>query len=113
MKIVVSKDFTEIPGGRYREQGNHSAEEFRDEYLYPKYLTCLKNNEKLIIDLDGGYGYATTFLEEAFGGLIRKLKEEKIEYRNAPKIIEARSKDCHEYVEKIYKFMDDAINDTY
>lgn len=28
--------------------------------------------EKLIIDFDGGYGYSTGFLEETFGGMIRK-----------------------------------------
>lgn len=113
MKIILSKDFSEIPGGRYRRQGSHSAEEFRDEYLYPKYLACVEKNEKLIIDLDGGYGCATTFLEETFGGLIRRLKRENKDYKEAINIIEIISIESPEYVTKSYEFMKDMINDTY
>ncbi len=71
MELNVVKEFTDIPGGRYIEQGSHSGEEFRDNILRPKYDYCLANDEKLIINLDGGYGYGSGFLEESFGGMVR------------------------------------------
>jgi len=69
--INICKDFTDTPGARYRSEGDFSGEEFREEILIPKYLEAVKQKEKLKIELDGGYGYATSFLEESFGGLAR------------------------------------------
>lgn len=71
MLIKISTDFSETPGARLRNEGKFSGEEFRDDYLREKYETAKSTNEKLIIDFDGGYGYPTSFLEEAFGGLAR------------------------------------------
>ncbi len=71
MILKISKEYTETPGGRYIKEGEYSGEDFRNNYLKPKIEECLKTNETLIIDLDGGYGYSTGFLEESFGGLIR------------------------------------------
>ncbi len=52
-------------------EGKFSGEVFRKEYLYPKLRACIENDSKLVIVLDGTAGYGTSFLEEAFGGLIR------------------------------------------
>jgi hypothetical protein len=71
MFIKVSEEFTDAPGGRYSADGPYSAEEFRTNMLDPNYRECLTKNEPLIIDLDGGYGYSATFLEESFGGMVR------------------------------------------
>ena len=47
-----------------------------------------KAGEKLLIDLDGGSGYPTSFLEEAFGGLARLLTTERV-----LKVLEYKSED--------------------
>lgn len=78
MKINICKDFCETPGARYRSEGKFSGEEFRDDKLEPQYLLAKDQNEKLIIELDGGYGYPTSFLEEAFGGLARKYSSKSV-----------------------------------
>ena len=70
--INIAHDYSETPGARYISDGPFSGEEFRDKLLEPRYLNCLSLGIKLIIDFDGGYGYPITFLEEAFGGLVRK-----------------------------------------
>ena len=71
MLIKICSDFSETPGARYKKEGQFSGEEFRDKWLIPQ-LNKLKNsNETITIDFDGGYGYPTSFLEEAFGGLAR------------------------------------------
>ncbi|MCT4544523.1 MAG: STAS-like domain-containing protein [Vallitalea sp.] len=81
LKLKISEQFTETPGPRFRDEGSFSGEEFRETILEKKYLECKKYNKKLIIDLDGTFGYGTSFLEEAFGGLARKYdKEEILEY---------------------------------
>lgn len=72
MEINISKDYTKTPGGRFIKEGKFSGEHFREKLLEPSLLKAVKNNEPLIINLDDGYGYASCFLEEAFGGLIRK-----------------------------------------
>ena len=72
MEIVICRDFSETPNARYRAEGQDSGEEFRESLLEPKYILARNSNQKLIINLDGAYGYPTSFLEEAFGGLARK-----------------------------------------
>ncbi len=47
--------------------GTGSGEEFRDKFLVP----ALQQHEPLLIEMDGTAGYPPSFLEEAFGGLIR------------------------------------------
>lgn len=79
MKIVISKDFSETPGARNRSDGPDSGQQFREEILEPKFLEAKEKNEKLEINLDGGYGYPTSFLEEAFGGLARLHGAEIVE----------------------------------
>lgn len=78
MIIKISKDFTDTPGARYRSESDFSGEEFREDMLEPKFLEAERNNEKLVVDLDGGYGYPTSFLEEAFGGLARQYSSEQV-----------------------------------
>lgn len=75
IKINISKDYTEIPGPRKEEQGEYSGEDFRKKILIPKFKECLESNEILEINFDGCYGYPTSFLEEAFGGLAREYKD--------------------------------------
>lgn len=72
MKIKISEIYTATPGGRFIKEGEFSGEHFRNTLLEPYFIETIKKSEKLIIDLDGGYGYSVGFLEEAFGGLVRK-----------------------------------------
>ena len=68
--INIAKEFTRVPGPRYRDQGEGSGEEFREDHLKPAFERALKARDQLIVQLDGvRYGYPTSFLEEAFGGL--------------------------------------------
>lgn len=78
IKIKISSDFSEIPSGRTIAEGDHSGEEFRDTILIQKYEEAEKKNESLEIDFDGCYGFGTSFLEEAFGGLVRKYHKHDV-----------------------------------
>nr|WP_249205781.1 STAS-like domain-containing protein [Burkholderia cenocepacia] len=65
--ISVASDFSPFAGGRYTSDGPFSGERFREEVLLPH----LRRGETLSIDLDGTLGLGSSFLEEAFGGLVR------------------------------------------
>ncbi|MGJ3353464.1 STAS-like domain-containing protein [Providencia sp. Je.9.19] len=68
MKTIYIKDFSRFPGPRYKNLGEFSGEEFRDDILIPE---IEKNNGDIEVNLDGVFGYGSSFLEETFGGLAR------------------------------------------
>ena len=68
--INVAKDFTRFPSGRYKSKGETSGEAFREQFLEPS----IRNGEDVTVELDGTIGYGSSFLEEAFGGLVRVLQ---------------------------------------
>ncbi len=67
-EISVAKDFTEYPAGRFLRESEFSGEAFLEKILFP----ALDSYNIVTIDLDGVFGYPSSFLEEAFGGLVRK-----------------------------------------
>lgn len=72
VKIKLSTDFSATPGGRLIADGDYSGELFRDTLLLEKYEEAERTNTLLEVDFDDCYGVGTSFLEEAFGGLVRK-----------------------------------------
>jgi len=78
IKISIAIDFSKTPGPRYIREGSYSAELFSKNILDGRFVEALKDNKKIIIDLDGTLGYGTSFLEETFGGLARKYGAEKV-----------------------------------
>ena len=68
--INIPEDYTQYPGGRYIEDGEGNGTGFREKFLRPamenKSVSCVK------VVLDGAAGYPSSFLEEAFGGLVRE-----------------------------------------
>ena len=109
MEINVVKEYTDKPGARYESQGSNSGQKFRDTILYPKFLEAIEKNETLTVNLDGGYGYGSSFLEETFGGLVRRLKKEKNDnYRKVKEII-IISNDNKTWIKKIAEYIKEAI----
>jgi len=67
VKINIAKEFSRIPAGRLRTDGPYSGERFREECLEP----VLMKGDTVEVIFDGARGYGSSFLEEAFGGLVR------------------------------------------
>lgn len=65
--INIPKDFSRYPAGRYKADGPFSGEGFRNKFLLP----ALRRGDSVTIELDGARGYGSSFLEEAFGGIVR------------------------------------------
>ena len=78
MNFSIAKQYTDTPGPRYKRQGEYSGEQFREEYLEKMFFEYQACHQTIEIDLDGTYGYPTSFLEEAFGGLARKYPESEV-----------------------------------
>jgi hypothetical protein len=76
--INVAQDFSDAPGARYIEDGDSSGEEFYIKLLRDKFQEALDKKVKLIVDLDGTYGYATSFISEAFGSLSNDFGPETV-----------------------------------
>ena len=76
MTINIANDFTTTPGARYIKDGPFSGEEFRQKFL-EQYFKNPKDESIIEVILDGTEGYATSFLEEAFGGLARIFGKER------------------------------------
>lgn len=66
--INVANDFSMYPGGRYLTDGDGNGTDFRERFLRP----ALATGKPVTVVLDGAYGYPSSFLEEAFGGLVRQ-----------------------------------------
>jgi len=69
--IDIGRDFSRTPGGRLISDGPYSGQLFRDRTLAPALKEAVERGEKVTVVLDGPRGYLSSFLEEAFGGLIR------------------------------------------
>lgn len=65
--INVARDFSRAPAGRFISDGPNSGERFREQVLRP----ALDAGTDVTLELDGTRGYGSSFLEEAFGGLVR------------------------------------------
>jgi hypothetical protein len=70
-RITIATDFTKYPGPRYERDGPYSGEQFREAILVPALRSAQERDTVLTVVLDGVAGYGSSFLEEAFGGLVR------------------------------------------
>lgn len=78
MEIKILNDFTEYPGLRHCSISEKSGEEFYHEILNQKFYEVYGKSEKLIVNLDDTGGFASSFLDEAFGNLIYDFTLEKV-----------------------------------
>lgn len=63
-------DFSEFPALRHCNISDESGEKFYHKILNKAFKEAYEKNEKLTIDLDATAGYASSFLDEAFGNLV-------------------------------------------
>ena len=64
-------EWTDMPGARYRTDGPFSGEAFREDVLVPGFKRYTITGQPVTVDLDNTQGIARSWIEEAFGGLVR------------------------------------------
>lgn len=102
MKVVTidMKSFSRAPFGRYPEDGPGNGQAFRTKFLLEPFSD--PSVDRVVVKLDSvtpGYEYGSSFLEEAFGGLVREeqlpssdvLRKLEVETKNADYIMEIKS----------------------
>jgi STAS-like domain of unknown function (DUF4325) len=72
--VDIGKEFTRFPAGRTTSDGPYCGEAFREKFLCP----FLERGQPVTIRLDSALGYGSSFLEETFGGLVRRGFEKDI-----------------------------------
>lgn len=72
--LDVAKEFYKRPAARYKVDGKYSGEEFREDILTKKIQEAINNNQQLEIDFSGVTMAGSSFLDEAFGGIVRSKK---------------------------------------
>jgi hypothetical protein len=112
MIISIANDYSPMPAGRYKGDGKFNAEEFRDNILIPKLSEAIKMSVVLEVRLDGMLGISSSFLEEAFGGLVR-TKLFKREQLSKHLVIASNSRayewaklDAEQYLEEAFASQD-------
>lgn len=71
VELSIAKDYSRFPSGRDERDGPNNGKRFRDEFLLPKYEEARARAVPLVVNLDGVLSFGSSFLEEAFGGMIR------------------------------------------
>ncbi len=98
--INVARDFTRFPSGRYKRNGETSGEAFRERFLEEP----IRRGETISVELDGTIGYGSSFLEEAFGGLVRSLALPSSNLKKHLKLISVDKL----LIEEVNEYIDDA-----
>ncbi|WP_414859222.1 STAS-like domain-containing protein [Pandoraea apista] len=97
--ISIATQFTRYPAGRYSDDGPYSGTAFRENWLVP----AMNSGVPFTVDLDGVRGYGSSFLEEAFGGLVRG----GIPAESVHKLLRLKSVD-QTLIEEIWEYVDHA-----
>ena len=97
LRILDCKKDYAYEGPRYIRLGPESGEEFRDTFFIP-WLEEFSGEHDLCIDFDGTIVYTPSFLEETFGGAVRKgfPQVKEIKFINLP---DEQKTDILKYIE--------------
>lgn len=69
LTINIKEDFSDAPGARYKKDGPNSGELFYESLLKPRFEEAKSKKINLIIELDGVWGYPSSFVSGSFGKL--------------------------------------------
>jgi len=105
--IKIATDYSDTPLGRFPDDSPVNGTRFRDEFLRP----ALDAEDKVEVDIDGIEGYGSSFLEESFGGLVRKGYFTEAELRKRLQIV-GQDKTLEVIRNLIWSYIHDAKPET-
>lgn len=101
--ITIARDFSKFPAGRFREDGKASGAAFRDDLL----VAPLCKAEKVVVVFDGVAGFGSSFLEEAFGGLVRECHLDQA-FLNEHLHLQAEDPDLADFIQLARRYIEAA-----
>ena len=107
LTINIASEFSAFPAGRFEIDGPFNGLKFQTEKLLDPVLEAERTNSKVIISLDGLQSCGSSFLEEAFGGLVRN---NHIKKKNLLKVIEVQYSAAHlkRFCDAIFRYINEA-----
>ena len=104
-RITIAADFSKYPAGRFPEDGDYNGTTFRDEIL----AIALRDLSIDVVEVvfDGVAGFGSSFLEEAFGGLIRELGMKKADL-DKRLILSTTELELNDYVSLSLQYIEEA-----
>ena len=85
--MISIADFSTYPSGRDAQDGSSNGERYRTEVLIPLLQEAQAQGNKVVcVSLKGVLSFGSSFLEEAFGGLVRTGRFSKDQLRKLLKI---------------------------
>mgnify|MGYP002641353711 CR=1 FL=1 len=102
IRISLNDDFSHTPGGRLRDEGEHSAQQFREDYLVP----AMEAEGGIYVELGGTAGCAGSFLHEAFGPLGKAYGAKEV--FNRMLIADSDGRDSNYHVEAMEAIVEDS-----
>ena len=94
LRINIAREFSPVPIARYKEgdaTDDKSGETFRDNCLYPKIRQAIDSGDVLEVDFAGIRSVSASFLEESFGGLVRKYHISAVKILDTVKFLPEKS----------------------
>lgn len=76
--IMIAQEFGDTAGARDYEDGEYSGKEFYDKYLLPRFTKAVEEKYILLIDLQGFWGWPSSFVSGSFGILSKKFTSEVV-----------------------------------
>jgi len=67
--LVIATEFKDNPGARDREDGPNSGQEFLEDIFITRFNKAIEEDYIMLIDLDGVWGYPSSFVSGSFGKL--------------------------------------------
>lgn len=104
VRIHIAEELSSYPAGITDRDGPHNADSFREDVLLPKYLEAKGRDAELHVHLDGVRSFSASFLEAAFGGLIRKEDLDKGDLARRLKVVAVEPVN-QRYVDAIYRYL--------
>lgn len=100
INIHIASEWSKSPTGRYETDGKSNATSFKKKFIYEP----LSRGKRFVIDLDGTHGYGSSFLDEAFAGLVRDKHVRKEEFFN---IFAFKSEEDPSFIDEIAMYVDE------
>jgi STAS-like domain of unknown function (DUF4325) len=69
--LSIAEKFSAYPAGRDDNDGDFNGQKFRRNFLVPLLKQAEGSHTKVTVSLRGMKSFGSSFLEEAFGGLVR------------------------------------------
>jgi hypothetical protein len=100
MLISIAKDFSDVPWGRYPSDGDVCGQIFREKFL----VEPIKRGEKIMVSLDGVEGLGSSFLDEAFAGLVRTRAATEDQLRAQMEIVTSQ-REFQMYIDLVWRYV--------